>query len=106
MLGHKSNRMIGEALKRSAASFDAANTSLEKSVALVTATNTVVQDPSSVGTLWKTLSARIRGAKTELEELGEEEDEFTQTTSKLRDMRMNIKIFMISFSELVKNGIS
>lgn len=45
---------IGEALKRSAASFNAANTSLEKSVALVTATNTVVQDPDSVGTLWKT----------------------------------------------------
>lgn len=42
-------RGIGEALQRSAASFNAANTDLSKSIALVTATNTVVQDPASVG---------------------------------------------------------
>ena len=35
-------------------------------------------------TLWTTLSARIRGASTELQELGEEEDEFTKDTSKLQ----------------------
>lgn len=52
---------IGEALQRSAASFNAANTSLEKSVALVTATNSVLQDPEKVGNMWKTVSARIRG---------------------------------------------
>ena len=52
---------IGEALQRSAASFNAANTDLSKSIALITATNEVVQDPDSVGTLWKTMSARIRG---------------------------------------------
>lgn len=40
---------IGEALQRSAASFNAANTSLEQSVALVTATNSVLQDPEKVG---------------------------------------------------------
>ena len=40
---------IGDALQRSAASFNAANTSLEKSVALVTATNSVLQDPEKVG---------------------------------------------------------
>lgn len=45
---------IGEALQRSAASFNAANTDLSKSIALITATNEVVQDPDSVGTLWKT----------------------------------------------------
>jgi TP901 family phage tail tape measure protein len=52
---------IGEALQRSAASFNAANTSLEQSVALVTATNSVLQDPEKVGNMWKTVSARIRG---------------------------------------------
>ncbi|MDO4975539.1 MAG: hypothetical protein Q4E61_04420 [Alphaproteobacteria bacterium] len=55
MLGHKSNRMnnfaidtagIGEALQRS---FNAANTDLSKSIALVTATNEVVQNPEVVG---------------------------------------------------------
>lgn len=45
---------IGEALQRSAASFNAANTSLEQSVALVTATNSVLQDPEKVGNMWKT----------------------------------------------------
>ena len=40
---------IGEALQRSAASFNAASTSLEKSVSLVTATNSVLQNPEKVG---------------------------------------------------------
>lgn len=40
---------IGEALQRSAASFYAANTDLSKSIALITGTNSVVQDPDSVG---------------------------------------------------------
>ena len=88
-------RGIGEALQRSAASFNSANTDLSKSIALVTATNEVVQNPEAVGTLWKTLSARIRGAKTELEELGEEEDAFTTTTSKLRDLVKSLTGFDI-----------
>lgn len=40
---------IGEALQRSAASFYAANTDLSESIALITGTNSVVQDPDSVG---------------------------------------------------------
>lgn len=86
---------IGEALQRSAAAFNAANTDLSKSIALVTTSNIVLQDPDSVGTLWKTLSARIRGAKTELEDLGEEEDEFTETTSKLRGLVKSLTGFDI-----------
>lgn len=77
---------IGEALKRSASAFNVSHTSLDKSIALITATNTVLQNPEAVGTLWNTMSARLRGATTELQELNEEEDEFTQTTSKLRDL--------------------
>ena len=90
---------IGEALKRSAASFNSANTDLSKAIALITATNEVVQNPESVGTLWKTMSARIRGAKTELEELGEEEDDFTNTTSKLRDLVQQLTDFDIMKNE-------
>jgi len=77
---------IGEALKRSAASFNVANTDLSESIALITATNTVVQDPESVGTMWKTVSARIRGAKTELEDMGEDTEGMVESTSKLRDL--------------------
>ena len=40
---------IGEALQRSAASFNAANTDLSKSIALITGTNTTLQDPDKVG---------------------------------------------------------
>lgn len=52
---------IGEALKRSAAAFNAANTDLNQSIALITAGNEVVQNPEKVGTMWQTVSARIRG---------------------------------------------
>lgn len=40
---------IGEALERSASSLSAANNTLDQSIALITAANTVVQDPDSVG---------------------------------------------------------
>lgn len=40
---------IGEALMRSASSLAAANNTLDESIALITAANTVVQDPETVG---------------------------------------------------------
>ena len=77
---------IGDALQRSAASFNAANTSLEKSVSLITGTNSVLQDPEKVGNMWKTVSARLRGANAELKEMGEDTDGMVTSTSKLRDL--------------------
>lgn len=77
---------IGEALQRSAASFYAANTDLNSAIALITATNSVIQDPTRVGNMWKTVSMRIRGATTELEEAGLETDGMLQSTSQLRDL--------------------
>lgn len=77
---------IGEALQRSAASFYEANTDLSKSIALITASNSVIQDPDSVGTMWKTVSMRIRGATAELEEAGLETEGMVETTSQLRDL--------------------
>ena len=75
---------IGDALQRSASSLAAANNSLDQSIALITAANTVVQDPDSVGTAFKTISMRIRGAKTELEEAGLETEGMAESTAKLR----------------------
>ena len=66
---------------------------------MVTAANTVVQNPESVGTTFKTLSARIRGATTELQDLGEEEDEFTETTSKLQNLVKGLTGFDILESD-------
>lgn len=90
---------IGDALQRSAASFNAANTSLEKSVALVTATNSVLQDPEKVGNMWKTVSARIRGAKTELEEAGEDTDGMVESISKLQALIKGMTGFDIMKSD-------
>ena len=86
---------IGEALQRSAASFNAANTSLEKSVALITATNSVLQDTSKTGNMWRTVSARLRGAETELKEMGEDTDGLVKSTSKLRELVKGITGFDI-----------
>ena len=75
---------IGDALQRSASSMMAANNSLDETIALITAANTVVQDPASIGQAFKTISMRIRGAKTELEEAGLETDGMVESTAKLR----------------------
>lgn len=77
---------IGEALQRSAASFNAANTDLSKSIALITGTNVTLQDPERVGNMWKTVSARLRGAESELTDMGEDTDGMVESTSKLREI--------------------
>ena len=50
---------IGEALQRSASSLDAANNSMDESIALITAANTVVQNPDKVGRLLPTIKMAI-----------------------------------------------
>lgn len=75
---------IGEALKRSASSMYAAGNTLEETIGLVTAANAVVQDPDSIGTAYKTISMRIRGAKTEMEELGLETEGMVESTATLQ----------------------
>lgn len=75
---------IGEALERSASSLVAAGNDIDQSIALITAGNIITQDPESVGNAIKVLSLRIRGSKTELEEMGEETDNLAESSSKLR----------------------
>lgn len=76
---------IGDALERSASSLAAANNSLDQSIALITAANTVVQNPEAIGTGFKTMTMRIRGAKTELEDAGLETEGMATSTAKLRE---------------------
>lgn len=52
---------IFEGLERSASSMNAANNSLEQTVALLSAANSVVQNPAELGTAFKTISMRLRG---------------------------------------------
>ncbi len=75
---------IGDAMQRSAAALAAANNTIDQSIALIVAANNVVQDPETVGTMWKTVSMRIRGAKTELEEAGLETEYMAESVATLR----------------------
>lgn len=76
---------IGIALQDSAAALHSAGNDIDESIALIAAANRVVQDPQKLGAGWRTIALRIRGAKTELEDLGEETDDMAESTSKLRD---------------------
>lgn len=76
---------LSEIMKRSSAALDAANTSFEKTVALGTAMNSVLQDSATTGTALKTLSMYLRATKTELEDSGEDATYCASSMSKLRD---------------------
>lgn len=80
-----SSEGVGEALLRSAAAMKAANNTLDETIALATAANTIVQDPEKVGTTLKTVSMYLRAAKTEAEEAGESTDGMASSVSELRD---------------------
>ena len=81
---------VGEALKRSASAMQAANNTLDETIGLATAANTILQNPQSVGTTLKTVSMYVRAAKTELEAAGEETDGIAESTGKLRELIMQI----------------
>lgn len=72
------------ALERGGAALNVANTSFEQSVALAAAGNAAIQDPIKTGTALKTMSARIRTSKPELEELGEDYDDVATSAAKYR----------------------
>lgn len=76
---------IGVALENSGSALHVANTSLEESIALAAAGNASIQDASKVGNALKTLSAYIRGSKTDLKDLGEDVDSTVESTSKLEE---------------------
>lgn len=75
---------IGQALLRSASAMSEAGNTIDESIGLITAANSVVQNPESVGTAMKTLSLRIRGAKVELEDAGEDVDGMANSVSELQ----------------------
>lgn len=75
---------IGEALQRSASALYESGNTLDESIGLITAANSVIQNPEQVGTALKTLSLRLRGAKVELEEAGEDVDGMADSVSSLQ----------------------
>lgn len=81
---------LAEALTRSASALNVGGLDLDRSLALIVAGNEATRDAAATGTALKTLSARIRGAKTELAQLGEEEDSYVNSTSKLRQSILDL----------------
>lgn len=75
---------LGAALKESASSLSVGGNSLDQAIAMITAANEIAQDPSKVGNGIRTISLRIRGMKTELEEAGEDTEGMVESTAKLR----------------------
>lgn len=74
-----------EAFQRGGAALYATGTDFEKSAALFAAANASIQNASTVGTALKAVSARIRGAKSELEEMGEDATDVAEGFSKYRE---------------------
>lgn len=66
---------IAEGMNNASSALAAAGNTFEQSVALLTAANTTIQDAAKSSTGLRTIAARIRNTKTELDELGEEMSE-------------------------------
>lgn len=62
---------IAEGLNNSASTLHAAGNTFEQSVALLTAANTTIQNAAKASTGLRTIAARLRNTKTELDDLGE-----------------------------------
>lgn len=75
---------IAEALVRSASALSAARNSFEESVSLISAANSVLQDPDTVGTTLKTISMYLRASKTDAEAFGVSVDDMASSVSELR----------------------
>jgi len=82
---------LATALQNSASSLKTAKNDFYEAAALATAANTVVQDPSKVGTGLRTIALRLTGteaAREELAALGEDVDDFVVTTTSKLDQQI------------------
>lgn len=57
---------------------------MSESIGLITAANSVIQDPEAVGTALKTISMRLRSSSSDLEKAGEDTEGAVESVSKLR----------------------
>ena len=79
-----SSSEIGEGLNNAASALAANGNSLEQSIALLTAAQTVTQNAAKSSTALRTIAARLTNSKAELDELGESTDGLAKSTSKYR----------------------
>ena len=79
-----SSAQLGEILEKSSASLAVSGDDIDHVIAMGAAMNETLQDSSTVGSTLKIVGLRLRGTKTEIEEMGEETDGMAESTSKLR----------------------
>lgn len=89
---------IGSAMERSAAALKEGGNTLDESIGLITAGNLIQQDADTTANALKVMSLRIRGSKTDLEDMGEETDGLASSTSKLRE-----EVMALSGVDIMKN---
>lgn len=85
-----SSKGVGDALLRSASAMASANNTLDETIALATAANTIAQDPEKVGTSLKTISMYLRAAKTDAEDAGESTEGMAESVSELQSKLLSL----------------
>lgn len=81
---------LGEGFNNAAAALSASGNTLEQSIGMLTAANATLQNASQASTALRTITARIRNSKADLEELGESTDDLATSTAKYRQDIMSL----------------
>ena len=75
---------LGEGLSNAASAMSLGGNDIDQTIAMITAMTEITQNASESGNALKVLSMRLRGAKTEIEQIGESTDGMAESTSKLQ----------------------
>ena len=89
---------IAEGMNNASSTLAAAGNSFEQSVALLTAANTTIQNAAKSSTGLRTIAARIRNTKTELDELGE-----TMTEANYQELVSTLTKAGVSLTDINNN---
>lgn len=76
---------LGQAMKTAGSSLSLAGNSLDQSLGMVTGITEITGNANEAGNALRTISMRLRGAKAELDEIGEDTEGMITITAKLRD---------------------
>lgn len=86
---------IAEGMNNASSTLAASGNTFEQSVALLTAANTTIQDAAKSSTGLRTIAARIRNTKTELDDLGE-----TMTKANYEELVSNLTDAGVSLTNI------
>lgn len=76
---------LGQAMETAGSSLSLAGNSLDESLGMVTGIAEITGNASEAGNALRTISMRLRGAKAELDKIGEDTEGMITITAKLRD---------------------